>query len=64
MERWKVINNRDKIYRVSITVQEFDHDGFWDVITSLQIAQSKEQLKESLENIYSKTKEYIEKRLV
>lgn len=59
-----VINNKDKIYRVSITVQEFDTDGFWDVKTTLEIAQSKEQLEESLENIYSKTKEYIEKRLI
>ena len=59
-----VINNKDKIYRVSITVQEFDTDGFWDVKTTLEIAQNKEQLEESLENIYNKTKEYIEKRLV
>lgn len=59
-----VINNKDKIYRVSITVQEFDNDGFWDVKTTLEIAQSKEQLEESLENIYNKTKEYVEKRLI
>ena len=58
-----MVISKDKIYRVSITVQEFETDGFWDIKTTLEICQSKEQLKESLENIYSKTKEYIEKRL-
>ena len=54
---------REHIYRVQIVVQELDTDGFWDVFDSIEMSDSKERLKESLERIYVNSKKYIEERL-
>jgi len=54
---------KEHIYRVQITVQELDTDGFWDVFNSIEMANSKNKLNESLERIYSNSKEYIKERL-
>jgi len=52
-----------KIYRVSIIVQEYDGDGFWDVFDSKEMADNKERLIESFDKIASNGKKYIEDRL-
>lgn len=53
-----------KIYRLSIIIQEYDGDGFWDVSSTIQMADSKERLIESFDNLVSIGKKYIEDRLL
>lgn len=55
--------HKQHIYRVQITIQELDTDGFWDVFTALEIGKNKRQLNESLEKIYVNSKKYIKERL-
>ena len=52
-----------KIYRVSIIVQEYDGDGFWDVSSTIQMADSKKKLIETFDNLVAIGKKYIEERL-
>ena len=54
----------NKIYRVSIIVQEYDGDGFWDVSSTIQMADSKEKLLETFNNLVTIGKQYIEDRLI
>lgn len=54
---------REKIYRINIIVQEYDGDGFWDVFNSIEMADTKEKLIESLEKITLNGKKYIDERL-
>jgi len=55
---------REKIYRVSIILQEYDGDGFWDVSSTIQMADSKEKLIKTFDNLVSIGKKYIEDRLL
>lgn len=54
---------KEHIYRVQITIQELDTDGFWDVFNSIEMANTKNKLNKSLERIYFNSKEYIKERL-
>jgi len=54
---------REHIYRAQITIQELDTDGFWSVFDSIEMANTKDQLIESLEKIFNNCKEYIVERL-
>lgn len=54
---------REKIYRISIIVQEYDGDGFWDVFSTIQMADTKERLIESFDTLVVLGKKYIEERL-
>ena len=53
----------NKIYRVSIIIQEYDGDGFWDVSSTIQMADSKEKLIETFDSLVSIGKKYIDDRL-
>lgn len=52
-----------KIYRVSIIIQEYDGDGFWDISSTIQMADSREKLIETYDNLVSIGKKYIEDRV-
>lgn len=53
----------EKLYRVSIVVQEYHDEGFWNVIDKAEMAQGKEELIESFNDISQNCKSYIERRL-
>ena len=53
----------DEIYRINISVQQFETDGFWDLSNSIEMGKTKNQLIESLDKCYKNAKDYIEKRL-
>ncbi len=54
----------NKVYKIRIIIGEYDHDGFWDVFDSIELANDKEKLFESFDKIVSNAKTYIEKRLI
>ena len=54
---------REHIYRAQITIQELDTEGFWSVFDSIEMANTKDQLIESFDNIINNAKKYIEERL-
>ena len=53
-----------KVYRIGITVGEYDVDGFWNVKDTNEMSSTKEQLKESLKKLFNNCNTYIEERLV
>ena len=53
----------DKVYRVNIIIQEYQNKGFWNIFDFSEMCTNVKQIKESLENIIIKCREYIEKRL-
>jgi hypothetical protein len=50
-------------FRVNITLQEYDSDGFWDVFHYTEISYGKKELEESLENIIINCKKYIKNKV-
>lgn len=51
-----------KPYRVSVTLEEYDTDGFWQIFTFVEIIDDKDKVGESLDNIVDNCKKYMEKR--
>jgi len=52
-----------KTYRINITLQEYDSEGFWDVFHYTEISCGKKELEESLENIITNCKKYMKNRV-
>lgn len=51
-----------KTYRVNLTLQEFDSEGFWDVFHYTEIVFGDNKIGESLGNIVINLKKYMKKR--
>lgn len=51
-----------KIYRINLTLQEFDSEGFWDVFHYTEIVDGNDKIGEYLENIISNLRKYMKKR--
>ncbi len=54
----------NKVYKIRMVIGEYDHDGFWDVFDSIEMANNKEKLFESFDKIVSNARIYIEKRIL
>lgn len=52
-----------KPFRISVIIDEFDHDGFWSVYSQVQITKTKLQLTESLSLFYARAIQYIDEQI-
>jgi len=53
----------EKVYRVSITLQGYDNDGFWDLFHQSEILHGKKDFEESLEDIVVNCRKYMKNRV-
>ena len=54
---------KKKVYNITITLQEYDEDGFWKIFNNSETIDGKKQLIESLEEIVNNCKKYILNRI-
>ena len=55
---------REKPFRVTIILGEYDTDGFWNVFEEHEISRNKDELISSFTRISNDCKNYIDKRIV
>ena len=60
------MENINKIYRVEITVSEYNpnDEGFYTIKVNTEVAKGTNQLISSVDSVYFSTTKYLEKRLI
>lgn len=53
----------EKTYRISVQLQGYDTDGFWDLFHQSEILYGKKEFEESLEDIVDNCRKYAKNRV-
>ncbi len=54
----------EKTYRISIKLQRYDNEGFWDLFHQSEITCGKKDFEESLEDIIANCRKYMKNKVM